>query len=160
MPDEGAKAPAFSLPGLDAKLEEKEYRLEDLLKEGQSLILYFYPRDNTPGCTTEACDFRDNLSRLTSRAMVIGVSRDSIKSHKKFMEQHGLAFPLLSDTEHSVMEAYEAWGEKKMYGKTTTGVIRSTYLIGKDGIIKKKWRNVKAKGHVEKVLLELDKLES
>jgi peroxiredoxin Q/BCP len=155
MPDEGKKAPDFCLKGIDAKREEKEFCLKGLLKEGRPVVLYFYPKDNTPGCTTEACDFRDNMNRITAKATVVGVSPDSIISHKKFNEQHGLNFPLLSDPAHEVMEKYEAWGEKKMYGKTAMGVIRSTYIIGPDGKISKKMLNVKATGHVDKVLAEL-----
>lgn len=155
MPDEGKKAPDFCLKGIDGERNEKEFCLSGLMKEGKPVVLYFYPKDNTPGCTTEACDFRDRWSRIGGRASVVGVSPDGIASHKKFNEQHGLNFPLLSDPEHRVMEAYEAWGEKNMYGKTAMGVIRSTYIIGPDGKIRKKMLNVKATGHVDKVLEEL-----
>ena len=156
--EEGQKAPDFCLQGLTPEGEEKEVCLKDLLKEGKYLVLYFYPKDNTPGCTTEACDFRDNLNRIGNKAVVAGVSPDSIESHKKFKEKYNLNFYLLSDSEKKVLQAYDAYGEKKMYGKTTVGVIRSTYIISPDGIIVKKWRNVKAKGHVDKVIQELEKL--
>ncbi len=156
--EEGQKAPDFCLQGLTPEGEEKEVCLKDLLKEGKYLVLYFYPKDNTPGCTTEACDFRDNINRIGDRAVVAGVSPDSIESHKKFKEKYNLNFYLLSDSEKKVLQAYDAYGEKKMYGKTTVGVIRSTYIISPDGIIVKKWRNVKAKGHVDKVIQELEKL--
>ncbi|MBI5189877.1 MAG: peroxiredoxin [Nitrospirae bacterium] len=158
MPEEGKKAPLFCLRGIDKDGVEAEFSLAKLLKEGRPMILYFYPKDNTPGCTTEACDFRDNMNRLTGIATVVGVSRDSIASHLKFREQHGLNFILLTDPDHKVMEAYGAWGEKTSYGKTTEGVIRSTYIIGTDGKVKKQMLNVKAKGHVDRVLEEMGKL--
>ncbi|MFA5353452.1 MAG: peroxiredoxin, partial [Thermodesulfovibrionales bacterium] len=132
-----------------------EVCLADLLKEGRAVVLYFYPRDNTPGCTQEACDFRDNLNRLTPHAAVIGVSSDSIASHKRFREKQGLTFPLLSDPDHTVLTAYGAWGEKKMYGKVSEGTIRSTFLITADGLIAKAWKSVKVKGHVDEVLKAL-----
>ena len=157
--EEGQKAPDFCLYGLTPEGEEKEICLKDLLKEGKYVVLYFYPKDNTPGCTTEACDFRDNLNAIGDKAVVVGVSPDSIESHKKFKEKYNLNFYLLSDKEKKVLQEYDAYGEKKMYGKTTVGVIRSTYIISPDGKIVKKWRNVKAKGHVAKVVEELEKLE-
>lgn len=143
----------IKLQGINAEGEEKEYKLPDF--KGQNVVLYFYPKDNTPGCTQEACDFRDNFNRLTSRATVIGVSPDSIASHKKFKEQHGLNFILLSDPEHKLAEAYGAWGEKSMYGKKYMGIIRSTFILDKSGEIKKAWPNVKVKGHVDEVLESL-----
>jgi peroxiredoxin Q/BCP len=152
MVEEGEKAPDFCLQGTNELGKSGDFCLKDLLKEGKQLILYFYPKDNTPGCTTEACDFRDNYNRLLAKATVVGVSPDNITSHKEFREKHSLNFHLLSDPQKKVLSAYGAWGEKTMYGKTTTGVIRSTFLIGPDAIVKKAWRNVKAKGHVEKVL--------
>ncbi|MBK3332526.1 peroxiredoxin [Persephonella atlantica] len=156
--NEGDKAPEFCLEGLTPEGEEKNICLKDLLSEGKYLILYFYPKDNTPGCTTEACDFRDNLNVLSAKAVVAGVSPDSINSHRKFKEKYNLNFYLLSDPDKKVLEAYDAYGEKKMYGKVTKGVIRSTYIISPDGTIVKKWKNVKAKGHVAKVVEELEKL--
>jgi len=154
----GNKAPEFCLEGLTPEGEEKEICLKDLLKDGKYVVLYFYPKDNTPGCTTEACDFRDNLNVIGNKAVVAGVSPDSVESHKKFKEKYGLNFYLLSDKDKKVLESYDAYGEKKMYGKTTIGVIRSTYIISPDGKIVKKWKNVKAKGHVAKVVEELEKL--
>lgn len=156
--EEGQKAPDFCLPALTPEGEEKDICLKDLLSAGKYLILYFYPKDNTPGCTTEACDFRDSMNILTNKAVVAGVSPDSIKSHKKFKEKYNLNFYLLSDKDKKVLQSYDAYGEKKMYGKITVGVIRSTYIIAPDGTIVKKWRNVKAKGHVEKVIQELERL--
>jgi len=158
MLEEGMKAPDFCLDGLTPDGDEKNICLKELLSEGKYLILYFYPKDNTPGCTTEACDFRDNLNAIGEKAVVAGVSPDSIKSHKNFKEKYNLNFYLLSDPDKKVLEAYDAYGEKKMYGKITKGVIRSTYIISPDGKIVKKWRNVKAKGHVAKVIETLDKL--
>ncbi|RLJ70267.1 peroxiredoxin Q/BCP [Hydrogenivirga caldilitoris] len=155
MLKEGDKAPDFCLKGIDEKGEEREFCLKDF--KGRKLILYFYPKDDTPGCTVEACDFRDNLNPLVSKGyLVVGVSPDSVSSHKKFKEKHGLNFPLLSDPDKKVAEAYGAYGEKKMYGKVTKGIIRSTFLIDEEGRIAKAWYNVKAKGHVEKLLKELE----
>jgi peroxiredoxin Q/BCP len=155
MLKEGEKAPDFCLTGIDEKGEEREFCLKDF--RGKKLILYFYPKDNTPGCTVEACDFRDNLNLLAERGYtVVGVSPDSINSHRKFKEKYGLNFPLLSDPDKKVAEAYGAYGEKKMYGKVTKGIIRSTFLIDEEGRIKKAWYNVKAKGHVEKIIRELE----
>jgi len=155
MISEGNKAPQFCLDGIDEKGAEKKYCLKDLLKSGKTLVLYFYPKDNTSGCTAEACDFRDNMSRLSAKAQVVGVSPDSVKSHKGFKEKQSLNFPLLSDPDKKVLEAYGAYGEKKMYGKTLMGVIRSTFIIAPDGKVLKSWRGVKVKGHVDEVLGEL-----
>ena len=119
-------------------------------------MLYFYPRDMTPGCTREAQGFRDAAKELKKRgAVVLGVSRDSIASHEKFCKAEKLNFPLLSDPDHAVHEQYGAWGEKKSYGKTTVGAIRTTVVIGPDGKVKKIFPSVKVDGHVEKVLASL-----
>ena len=155
MIKEGTKAPSFSLKGLSENNEERTYNLQELLKQGKDIVLYFYPKDDTPGCTTEACDFRDNFVRLKNKAIILGVSPDSVDSHKKFKEKHALNFPLLSDTEHKTLEEYEAWGDKSMYGKTYKGVIRSTFVIDKTGTLKKTWKNVKVNGHVDEVLKTL-----
>ena len=147
----GDRAPEFTLGGIDAKGNETEISLKDL--RGKKAILYFYPRDNTPGCTTEACDFRDSMKRLaSSKALVIGVSPDKVETHQKFMEKQGLNFPLLSDTEKKVSEAYGAYGEKKLYGKLSMGIIRSTFIIDEKGLIERIWSKVKVKGHVDEVL--------
>ncbi len=124
----GDKAPAFSLPDQDGK----KVSLRDF--KGQPVVVYFYPRDDTPGCTKEACQFNDNL-RAFSRAKVavVGISADSAAKHQAFRAKYGLKFPLFTDADHSVGEAYGAWGEKTLYGKKTIGVIRSTFLIGADG---------------------------
>ncbi len=154
MLKEGDKAPDFCLEGIDQEGKEVKLCLKDLL--GQNLIIYFYPKDNTPGCTQEACDFRDNIQALISKGYrVLGISPDPIPSHKKFKEKYQLNFPLLSDPDYTVAKLYGAYGTKKMYGKETTGIIRSTFVINPDGTIKKAYYNVKAKGHVQKLLQEL-----
>ena len=150
----GDKAPDFKLMGIDAEGKEKEFSLSEF--SGKKVILYFYHKDNTPGCTTEACDFKDNLQTLTSQGyVVLGVSPNSIKSHLKFREKYGLNFPLLSDPEKEVATLYGAYGEKKMYGKVRMGIIRSTFLIDAEGKIIKAYYNVRAKGHVERILKDL-----
>ena len=140
----------IKLQGLDAEGNETGYSLNDF--KGQKVILYFYPKDNTSGCTKEACNFRDNINRLTSLATVIGVSPDSIKSHKSFKEKQNLNFILLSDPEHKLAEAYCVWKEKSMYGKKYMGIERSTFILNKDGKIEKEWRKVKVNGHVDEVI--------
>ena len=151
MLKEGKKAPDFCLKGIDEKGNEKEFCLKDF--KGKKIVLYFYPRDNTPGCTKEACDFRDNMARIKRKgAIVLGISPDSINSHKKFKEKHGLSFPLLSDPDKKIAEKYGAYGEKKMYGKVKKGIIRSTFIIDEEGKIIKAFYNVKVKGHVDEVL--------
>jgi thioredoxin-dependent peroxiredoxin len=146
----GDKAPTFSLPDQNGK----KVSLRDF--KGQPLVVYFYPRDDTPGCTKEACQFNDNL-RAFSRAKVavVGISADSAAKHQAFRAKYGLKFPLLTDADHSVGEAYGAWGEKTLYGKKTVGVIRSTFLIGADGKVQRAWYSVKADGHAAKVLEEV-----
>lgn len=153
MVSEGSKAADFKLPGIDGNGEEKTFSLNDF--KGKRLVLYFYPKDQTPGCTQEACDFRDNMARLKKGALVVGVSPDSIASHKKFMEKQAIPYPLLSDEDKKTATAYGAYGEKTMYGKKTMGIIRSTFLIDEKGVVKKAWRNVKVAGHVDEVLGEL-----
>ena len=140
----------IKLQGLDAEGNEKEFSLNDF--KGQKVILYFYPKDNTSGCTQEACDFRNNINRLTSYATVIGVSPDSIKSHKSFKEKQSLNFILLSDSEHKLAEEFEVWKEKSMYGRKYMGIERSTFILDKNGKIEKEWRKVKVKGHVDEVI--------
>ncbi len=155
MLKEGELAPDFCLEGIDHEGKEGNFCLKDLLSS--PLILYFYPKDDTPGCTQEACDFRDNLNILMSKGfVVVGISPDNLQSHKKFREKYGLNFILLSDPQKEVIKAYGAYGKKKMYGKETEGVIRSTFVISPEGRILKAFYNVKAKGHVESLLRELD----
>ena len=140
----------IKLQGIDVDGIEKEYSLNDF--KGQKVILYFYPKDNTSGCTQEACDFRDNINRLTKFATVIGVSPDSIKSHLKFKEKQSLNFILLSDPEHKLAEAFNVWVEKSMYGRKYMGIERSTFVLDENLNIIKEWRKVKVKGHVDEVI--------
>jgi peroxiredoxin Q/BCP len=127
--------------------------------KGKAVILYFYPKDSTPGCTTEACDFRDNSQEIKEgNAEILGISLDSINSHEKFIEKNDLPFLLLSDPDHEVCEMYGVWQLKKNYGKEYMGIVRSTFLIDKDQNIVKEWRNVRVKNHVEEVKEELKKL--
>lgn len=148
----GDKAPDFSVRLQDGSTTE----LKTLLSKGP-LVLYFYPKDDTPGCTREACDFRDQYGPLQERgAVVLGVSADSEASHQRFATKYGLPFPLLVDADHRVAERYGAWGEKTLYGRTFQGLIRSTFLIGPDGTIKRAWPKVKVDGHVDEVLAAID----
>ena len=140
----------IKLQGIDIDGTEKEYSLNDF--KGQKVILYFYPKDNTSGCTQEACDFRDNINRLTSFATIIGVSPDSIKSHLKFKEKQSLNFILLSDPEHKLAEAFNVWVEKSMYGRKYMGIERSTFVLDENLNIIKEWRKVKVKGHIAEVI--------
>lgn len=143
----GDKAPDFSLPA-DG---DKTVSLGDY--KGQKLILYFYPKDDTSGCTKEGCAFEENLKTLCkSNTAVVGVSKDSIKRHDKFKEKYDLTFPLISDEESDLCERYGVWKEKSMYGRKYMGIERSTFLIDEEGKIKKIWRKVKVTGHVEEVL--------
>ena len=145
---EGKIAPEFSLAGSDGKQHSlKQYA-------GKTVIIYFYPRDNTPGCTKEACGFRDHHTEFTDRGVVVlGVSKDSIAAHSKFIANYSLPFVLLTDPDCSMMQAYGAYGEKVMCGKKTIGIIRSTVIVGPDGIVKKQWAKVaKAEQHPDQVL--------
>jgi thioredoxin-dependent peroxiredoxin len=146
----GDPAPDFALPDADGHpVSLSSFR-------GQRVIVYFYPAAMTPGCTTEACDFRDNLADLASHGLaVLGISPDQPAKLARFRDQEGLTFPLLSDPDHVVLEAYGAYGEKKLYGKTTVGVIRSTFVIDADGRIEKAMYSVKATGHVARLLTEV-----
>jgi thioredoxin-dependent peroxiredoxin len=147
----GDKAPRFTLPDQDGK----KVSLKDFA--GQRVVVYFYPRDDTPGCTKEACQFNDNLRAFTrAKVPVLGISADGAEAHRAFRSKYGLKFPLLTDADHKVGEAYGAWGEKTLYGKKTIGVIRSTFLIGADGKVVRPWYQVKADGHADKVLAALD----
>jgi peroxiredoxin Q/BCP len=147
----GEKAPAFSLPGSDGKT----HSLADYA--GQTVIVYFYPRDNTPGCSKEACSFRDLHPQLQQRnVVVLGVSADSLASHDKFIEKFSLPFVLLSDHDKQMLQSYGAWGEKTRCGKTSMGIIRSTVLIGPDGVVLEHWPKVaKAETHPAEVLNRL-----
>jgi len=149
----GRKAPAFTLESS----EGGKVKLSDLA--GKVVVLYFYPRDNTPGCTVEAEGFRDAVPALGKLgAVVLGVSKDSIASHCKFRDKYKLSFPLLTDPDGKTLEAYGAWGDKVLYGKKSKGIIRSTVLIGPDGKVLKHWPKVAVKGHVEDVLASVKAL--
>jgi peroxiredoxin Q/BCP len=149
----GQRAPAFSLTADDGS----KVRLADL--RGHPVVLYFYPRDDTPGCTREACAFRDQRETLAKMGVVVwGVSTDSIESHQKFRDKFRLNFPLLSDEQHTVAKKYGAWREKNMYGKKSMGVVRSTFLIDPQGKVAKVWKQVKVDGHDEQVLAALREL--
>ena len=156
MPDfiePGKKAPAFTLVSDSGE----KVKLSDLA--GSPVVLYFYPRNDTPGCTREACNFRDQLKDITKLgAKVFGVSPDNVKSHEKFRDKYSLNFPLLADPEHKVAEKYGAWREKNMYGKKSMGIQRSTYLIGSDGKVVKVWKKVSVDGHDAQVLEALREL--
>ena len=143
----GDKAPDFSLPASTGK----NISLGDYHGR-KRVVLYFYPKDNTSGCTKEACSFRDNLPDIQEKdTVVLGVSPDSLKSHEKFIGKFDLNFPLLSDPDHKVAAAYGAWGEKKMYGKSFMGLIRKTFVIGKDGKLEYVFHKVKAANHGEEI---------
>jgi peroxiredoxin Q/BCP len=152
-PETGKKAPAFTLPDQN----DKKTKLPDFA--GQWVVLYFYPKDNTPGCTTEACEFTDGLKAFEKlNAVVLGVSPDSTASHRKFIEKQNLEITLLSDPERKVLEKYGAFGTKKMYGKEVKGVIRSTFLIDPGGKVAHVWTKVKAAGHAARVREKLEEL--
>lgn len=149
----GDVAPDFTLPS-DA---DGEITLSAL--RGKPVVLYFYPKDNTPGCTTEACDFRDRMERVQAAgATVLGVSPDSLRKHGNFRKKFELNFPLLTDAEKAVHEAYGVWQEKKMYGRTYMGTVRSTFLIDGDGVIRQIWSKVRVKGHADAVIEALEAL--
>ena len=146
----GQKAPEFSL----VDNEGQAHRLSDY--QGQTIVVYFYPKDDTPGCTKEACSFRDSYEDYRKAGVeIIGISPDSEKSHSKFKKKHDLRFVLLSDPEHQVCEAFGVWGLKKMYGREYEGVFRTTFIIGPDGTIKRVFENVKPSDHSEEVLAEV-----
>lgn len=151
---EGKKAPAFELPDQSGR----SVTLRDLTARG-SVVLYFYPKDMTPGCTTEACSFRDNISELgTLGAQVAGVSADSTASHQKFIEKQSLNFPLLSDAGNAVSKAYGVYKKKSLYGREYMGIERTTFIIGRDGTIRKVFPKVKVSGHTEEVITALKEL--
>lgn len=151
MLEVGTIAPDFELPDQNGEMHSlKDYR-------GKKVILYFYPKDNTPGCTKQACGYSERYPQIQEKgAVVLGVSKDSVASHKRFEEKYGLQFPLLSDTERKVIEAYDVWKEKKNYGKVSMGVVRTTYLIDEEGIIRKAKGKVKAADDPEQMLGELE----
>ena len=150
MLEVGTKAPAFSLPDQNGNVHTlEEYK-------GKKVVLYFYPKDNTSGCSKQACGFAELYPQFTEKgAVVVGISKDSVASHKKFEEKFGLPFTLLSDTELVAIQAYDVWKEKTMCGKTSMGVVRTTYLIDEDGMIVKAFGNVKAAENPAKMLEEV-----
>ncbi|MEQ8156201.1 MAG: thioredoxin-dependent thiol peroxidase [Clostridiaceae bacterium] len=146
----GSPAPDFTLNGSDGKT----HRLSDY--KGKKIVLYFYPKDNTPGCSSEACDFRDNFSVISElNAIVLGISKDSLSSHDKFITKFGLPFILLSDEDKKVCELYDVLKEKNMYGKKSIGIERSTFIIDENGILQKEFRKVKVKEHIKEVIAVL-----
>lgn len=153
-PEVGSKAPAFKLPAsTGTTISLKDY-------VGKHVVLYFYPRDDTPGCTTEACGFRDEIGNFeSSDTAVLGVSADSVVSHQKFATKFSLPFPLLADEDHAIAEKYGVWVEKNMYGKKSMGIQRATFLIDKTGKIAAVWPKVKVDGHVAEVAAKLAELK-
>ena len=142
----GSRAPDFDLPSDDGR------RVSLSALRGKKVVLYFYPKDDTPGCTTQACDLRDAMPKFEGLdAVVLGVSPDSVASHRKFRDKYGLNFALLADEDHRVAEAYGVWKEKNMYGRKSMGIERSTFLIDEDGTILEAWRKVSARGHADMV---------
>lgn len=147
----GTKAPEFTLPDQNGEMRS----LSDY--KGQKVILYFYPKDMTSGCTKQACAFSELYPQFREKgAVILGVSKDSVASHKRFEEKYGLPFVLLSDTERTVIEAYDVWKEKKLYGKVSYGVVRTTYLIDKDGVIERAFDKVKAADNPAQMLGALE----
>ncbi|MHB8422398.1 MAG: peroxiredoxin [Leptospirales bacterium] len=155
MPDSlkvGDKAPDFTAEAVG--YSHSPVRLSEL--KGKWVVLYFYPKDDTPGCTVEACDFRDRMSELTDAgALVLGVSRDSVDSHRKFQDKYGLTFPLLSDPDGKLSDSYGVLKEKNMYGKKSIGIERTTFLIDGSGVVRKIYPKVKVEGHVERIVSDL-----
>jgi len=143
----GKQAPQFTLPNQKGeKVSLADYK-------GKHVVLYFYPKDMSPGCTTEACDFRDNHESFGELdAVIVGVSPDPVEDHKEFIDKHDLPFELLADEDHKVCEEYDVWKLKKMFGKEFYGVVRSTFIIDPEGNLKKEFRDVNAEGHVEEAL--------
>lgn len=151
--DPGRKAPAFALKDQDGTV----HRLSDYA--GKAVVLYFYPKDDTPGCTTETCEFRDRLPAFkTNEVVVLGASILDEKSKAKFAKKHSVNFPLLADAEHQVAEAYGVWQEKMRYGRKYMGIVRTTYLVGADGKVARRWDKVSVDGHAEEVLAAVKEL--
>lgn len=152
-------APDFTLPAVGSEDVVKNGQVQLSALRNHVIVLYFYPKDDTPGCTKEACSFRDANREMQKRGIVVlGVSADSVASHRKFADKYGLPFPLLADTDTTVAQQYNVWQEKSMYGKKYMGVNRSTFLIDKDGVVRKIWHKVKPEGHAEEVLETVEEL--
>ncbi len=153
-PRVGRQAPDFALPSQTGET----VRLRDF-RGKKNVVLYFYPKDDTPGCTREACDFRDALPELTRKdVVVLGVSKDGVASHEKFASKYELPFPLLSDAQGDVAERYGVWKEKSLYGRTALGIERTTFLIDKEGVLRKVFPKVRVEGHVDEIAAALDEL--
>jgi peroxiredoxin Q/BCP len=153
-PAVGDKAPGFRLP------DDAGHTVSLADFSGRTLIVYFYPKDDTPGCTQESCDFRDNLGRLSSAgAAVVGVSADTVEKHRKFKAKHGLNFPLLSDPDHAMLDAYGVWQEKSLYGRKFMGIVRSTFVIDGAGVVRAAYPKVSVTGHVDEVLAAVKALK-
>ncbi|MFD0672282.1 peroxiredoxin [Cohnella sp. GCM10027633] len=153
-PQVGRKAPDFELPAIvpaepdKAKVKLGEYR-------GRKVVIFFYPKDLTPACSQQSCDFRDASAVLAAEdenTVILGISTNDLKSHRKFMDKYGLTYPLLADVDHRVCDLYGVWQEKKLYGKVYMGIVRSTFLIDENGKLVQEWRNLKVKGHVDEVV--------
>ncbi len=154
---EQQQAPDFTLPAVTGPETEKVVSLSDF--KGKTVVLYFYPKDDTPGCTKEACNFRDANHLMKQRGIeVLGISADDVPSHKKFAEKYGLPFALLSDTDTTVAQKYGVWKEKNMYGKKYIGISRETFLIDKEGVVRKVWHKVTPEEHAEEVLAAVEEL--
>ena len=152
-------APDFTLPAIGSDNVVKNGQVQLSALRGHTTVLYFYPKDDTPGCTAEACSFRDANHVMQKRGIVVlGVSADDVASHKKFANKYGLQYPLLADTDTAVSQLYGVWKEKNYYGKTYMGVNRETFLIDKDGIVRKVWPKVKAAEHAQEVLEAIESL--
>jgi len=157
--EEQQLAPDFTLPAIGSGDVVKDGHVQLSALKNNVVVLYFYPKDDTPGCTAEACSFRDANHEMQKRGIVLlGVSADDVASHQKFADKYGLPFPLLADTDTSVSQAYGVYGEKNMYGRKFMGISRVTFLIDKEGVVRKVWRKVKAAEHAEEVLATIDGL--
>ena len=158
--EEQQLAPDFTLPAIGSDDIVKEDQVQLSALRGKTVVLYFYPKDDTPGCTAEACSFRDANHLMQKRGVVVlGVSADDLASHQKFADKYGLPFPLLADTDTTVSQLYGVWQEKNMYGKKYLGVNRETFLIDKEGIVRKAWHKVSAAEHANEVLTAIETLQ-
>jgi len=149
----GRKAPDFELPAIGAEGAADTIKLSQY--RGRKVVIFFYPKDSTPACTQESCDFRDATAILADENMntaILGISTNDLKSHRKFADKYELRYPLLADVDHKVCELYGVWQEKQLYGRTYMGIVRSTFLIDENGKLLKEWRNLKVKGHVDDVV--------
>ena len=149
----GRKAPDFELPAIGADGEAGTVKLSEY--RGRKVVIFFYPKDSTPACTQESCDFRDATARLNEESLnttIVGISTNDLKSHRKFADKYELHYPLLADVDHKVCEIYGVWQEKQLYGRAYMGIVRSTFLIDENGKLLKEWRNLRVKGHVDEVV--------